>query len=60
MGLFFLIAGAMTPGAIAQYGPAAFLHERLVRLGLPLLAFLLVLGPLASGAWEDPGRRGRP
>ena len=46
MGLFFLIAGSLTPPAIARHGPAGFLRERLLRLGLPLVAFILVLGPL--------------
>jgi hypothetical protein len=48
MGLFFLIAGSLTPGAIARRGPAEFLRERLVRLGAPLLVFILALGPLTA------------
>jgi peptidoglycan/LPS O-acetylase OafA/YrhL len=47
MGLFFLIAGRFTPEAVARHGARGFLAERLKRLGLPLLAFLLVLGPLS-------------
>ena len=46
MGLFFLIAGAFTPGAVARHGVGGFLRERLRRLGLPLLAFILLLGPV--------------
>lgn len=46
MGLFFLIAGYLTPGAVERRGAAGFLKERLVRLGLPLLAFGFVLGPV--------------
>jgi surface polysaccharide O-acyltransferase-like enzyme len=45
MGLFFLLAGYFTPGAIARHGPAAFARERLLRLGLPLLTFWIVIGP---------------
>jgi peptidoglycan/LPS O-acetylase OafA/YrhL len=45
MGLFFLLAGYFTPGAIARRGPAAFARERLLRLGLPLLTFWIVIGP---------------
>lgn len=45
MGLFFLIAGSLTPGAIARHGTAQYLRERLIRLGAPLLVFILVLGP---------------
>jgi peptidoglycan/LPS O-acetylase OafA/YrhL len=45
MGLFFLLAGYFTPGAIARHGPAAFARERLIRLGLPLLTFWIIIGP---------------
>ena len=45
MGLFFLLAGYFTPPAVAWHGALGFLKERLVRLGLPLLFFGLVLGP---------------
>src|SRR5271165_7270492 len=46
MGLFFLIAGSLTPGAIARHGSQEFLRERLLRLGAPLLVFILAIGPL--------------
>lgn len=46
MGLFFLMAGYFTPGAVDRRGVAGFLRERLIRLGLPLLAFGFLLGPL--------------
>lgn len=46
MGMFFLLAGYHTPGAWHRHGAAGFLRERLLRLGLPLLAFGFVLGPL--------------
>lgn len=45
MGLFFLIAGYFVPGAVERRGGAGFMLERLVRLGLPLLAFGFVIGP---------------
>lgn len=45
MGLFFLISGYFTPGAIARNSPRAYLRERLIRLGLPLLAFGFLIGP---------------
>jgi peptidoglycan/LPS O-acetylase OafA/YrhL len=48
MGLFFLIAGSLTPPAIARRGAAGFLRERLIRLGLPLVVFILALGPLTA------------
>ncbi len=52
MGLFFLIAGSLTPGAIARHGTQGFLRERLLRLGAPLLVFILAIGPLAVALAE--------
>jgi glucans biosynthesis protein C len=48
MGFFFLISGYFTPGSFDHKGPASFLKDRLLRLGIPLLVFLLVLNPIAS------------
>ena len=45
MGLFFLLAGYYTPGAIARHGLRRYAVDRLMRLGLPLLFFGYVLGP---------------
>ncbi|WP_017543276.1 acyltransferase family protein [Nocardiopsis prasina] len=47
MGLFFLLAGYFVPGAADRRGRRSFVRERLVRLGAPLLLFLLLLRPLA-------------
>ena len=52
MGLFFLIAGSLTPGAIARHGAQGFLRERLLRLGAPLLVFILAIGPLTVALAE--------
>src|SRR5208282_3535499 len=52
MGLFFLIAGSLTPGAIARHGAQEFLRERLLRLGAPLLVFILALGPITVALAE--------
>ncbi len=46
MGLFFLLAGYFTPASIARRGARAFLVERFLRLGIPLLIFGYVLGPV--------------
>jgi fucose 4-O-acetylase-like acetyltransferase len=46
MGFFFLLAGYFTPGSLERKGYARFLADRFLRLGLPLLAFALFLGPL--------------
>ncbi|MBP7705928.1 MAG: acyltransferase [Candidatus Aminicenantes bacterium] len=54
MGLFFLIAGLLVPRALARKGPAGFLRDRLVRLGPPFLAFLLVVFPVVR--WMGDGR----
>jgi surface polysaccharide O-acyltransferase-like enzyme len=46
MGLFFLIAGYFTPGSYDRKGAASFLRGRLVRLGIPLLLYDLLVDPL--------------
>ena len=46
MGLFFLIAGYFTPGPYDRKGPRSFLRDRLVRLGIPVLIYGLLLDPL--------------
>ncbi len=48
MGLLFGIAGVFAAGAVARKGPAAFLRERLFRLGLPLLLWMFAAGPLTQ------------
>lgn len=47
MGALFLLAGFFTPGTLRRLGPAVFLRRRLVRLGIPILAAIFVLEPLA-------------
>ncbi|MCC6627255.1 MAG: acyltransferase family protein [Chloroflexi bacterium] len=68
MGLFFFIAGYLMPGAVDRHGPTRFLRERLLRLGVPLLAFALVVFPLivtavgggSPAAWlSDPAAYAR-
>ncbi|MEO3867706.1 acyltransferase [Nonomuraea sp. B12E4] len=48
MGFFFLISGLFTPGSYERKGAGPFVRDRLVRLGLPLLAFLILLRPLVN------------
>jgi glucans biosynthesis protein C len=48
MGLFFLLAGYFTPGSYDRKGGASFLFDRLVRLGVPLLLYDLLLDPLVN------------
>lgn len=48
MGMFFLLAGYFTPTSLQRKGTWHFLQDRLIRLGLPLLVFGFVLGPLTQ------------
>ena len=46
MGLFFMLAGALAPASLLRKGKSAFLADRALRLGVPILAFGVLLGPL--------------
>src|SRR5271166_3550913 len=46
MGLFFLLAGYFTPGAVERHGATVYMRERAVRLGLPLIVYFLLLSPI--------------
>jgi glucan biosynthesis protein C len=56
MGLFFLLAGLLIPRALARKGPAGFMKDRLSRLGLPFLAYLLVVFPIVRWVGDRRGR----
>jgi hypothetical protein len=45
MGLMFYVAGWFTPSAFARKGPRRFVIDRLWRLGLPAVIYLLVVNP---------------
>jgi peptidoglycan/LPS O-acetylase OafA/YrhL len=45
MGYLFLIAGYFVPRAFDRKGSGKFLHDRLVRLGIPSLFYMLVVHP---------------
>ena len=49
MGFFFLLAGYFTPASLERKGYGRFLGDRFLRLGLPLLAFIIILAPLTVG-----------
>jgi surface polysaccharide O-acyltransferase-like enzyme len=53
LGLFFLISAYFTPGAYDRKGTGPFLRDRLLRLGLPLLIYDILVNPfvvyLAAG-----------
>jgi glucans biosynthesis protein C len=48
MGLLFGIAGYFAASALERKGATAFLKERFFRLGLPLLLYVFVVGPLTE------------
>jgi hypothetical protein len=50
MGLFFLISGLVTPGSVSRKGPRTFARDRLIRLGVPLVVWALVIWPGAVWA----------
>jgi hypothetical protein len=45
MGLFFLLAGYFTPGALARKGWRKFLVDRAIRLGIPLVLAYVFAAP---------------
>src|SRR5581483_9072422 len=58
MGFFFLLAGYFTPPSLERKGYGKFLGDRFLRLGLPLLVYILLLNPLTVAiihAWEGKG-----
>lgn len=61
MGLFFMIAGYFTPRSYDHKGPRRFLKDRLLRLGIPMLCYDFIIGPLMAyplikvGALESDG-----
>jgi surface polysaccharide O-acyltransferase-like enzyme len=55
MGLFFFISGYVTPASYDRQGAGRFLKARLLRLGLPLLFYMLLIAPLlryVSGGYK--------
>jgi glucans biosynthesis protein C len=48
MGLLFFIAGYFVPESYARKGTAGFLRDRAIRLGLPVLLYMFVIGPVTE------------
>jgi hypothetical protein len=46
MGFFFMISSYFSPGAVDRKGTGTYLKDRLKRLGIPLLLYMLVVEPL--------------
>jgi glucans biosynthesis protein C len=58
LGPLFFVAGWFSARAIARRGPGAFVRSRLLRLGVPLVAFVLLLNPLTDylgNIWDERG-----
>lgn len=56
MGLLFFIAGYFVPGSYDEKGTAKFIHDRLIRLGVPTLFYMLIIHPitlLIVGSFND-------
>jgi peptidoglycan/LPS O-acetylase OafA/YrhL len=58
MGLLFFVAGVFVPPSIDRKGPRTFLRDRAFRLGLPVLLYMFVIGPVTeyylSHSWTAP------
>lgn len=58
MALFFLVAGYFTPRSFERKGLGRYLADRVVRLGVPLVAYVILLSPLVeyvdtdNAAWD--------
>lgn len=46
MGLLFFAAGYFVPASLDKKGPIKFTRDRIIRLGIPTLVFMLILNPL--------------
>lgn len=47
IGVFFFIAGLVTEQAVTHHGPRRYVHDRVLRLGLPWLVSALLVWPLS-------------
>jgi glucans biosynthesis protein C len=48
MGLLFFVAGFFAPNSLRRKGTAQFVRDRAFRLGLPVLFYMFVLGPVTE------------
>lgn len=46
MGLMFFISGYLTPDSLERKGAGPFIKGRLIRLGIPMLAYVAIIHPL--------------
>lgn len=54
MGLLFLVAGLLAAPSLERKGPGRFARDRAIRLGVPFLAFTLLLWPALMYALYHP------
>ena len=54
MALFFLVAGLLSVPSMQRKGPGPFARDRLVRLGVPFLVYVLLIQPVTVYALEHP------
>lgn len=52
--LLFLIAGLLTPGSLERKGPRQFAKDRLLRLGVPFIVYVLLVQPTLIYAMAHP------
>jgi len=48
MGFFFFLSALFVPSSYDKKGPARFIKDRLLRLGIPMLFYTFVLGPFMN------------
>ena len=62
MSFFYLLSGLFVWSSLSRKGPTAFLQDRLLRLGLPFAAVVLLLMPptLYRAMWKAPAIRRSP
>lgn len=56
LGPLFVVAGWFSVRSLARRGPAGFVGTRLLRLGVPLVVFVVLVNPLADylgNQWEE-------
>ena len=46
MGFFFMVSSYFTPGSLDRHGAGPYARDRLKRLGIPLLFYIIVISPL--------------
>ncbi|MEI8406615.1 MULTISPECIES: acyltransferase family protein [unclassified Kribbella] len=54
MALLFLVAGLLTPSSLERKGTARFVGDRLLRLGVPFVLYVLIVQPTLTYALAHP------